>query len=122
MVGALIVVKTDFKIREYVDPYIDPKGATIVEIEQNFKGDNWAHADVGDVYVDPKGRRLNARTQLGAVTNVAAALGNSATVTTETMALVDVEQDAGRWYNLSDLKAYAHVPVPAPACLSKACR
>jgi hypothetical protein len=112
-------VDTDVYLDVYERIDVDPKGLTIVEIEQDFKGENIAVATVKDVDIDPKGHW--APDDLGAISNVAAALGNSASVTTETSAQVNVKQDVdGGYYYGSYFSASASVKDISDATVSNA--
>jgi hypothetical protein len=85
-------VDTKVDVKVDVDINVDPKGAVISETDQFFKGSQEATAKVIDVYVDPKGYKLDGAADLGEVTNVAAALGNSNSITSDYSVQSDVEQ------------------------------
>ena len=106
---------TDIKVDVDVDIKVDPNGAVIVEIDQDFKGDVDAKAVVIGVINDPgdgpkgnhkwdwKGHNdaLDGATQLPAVENLAAALGNSASITSEYSVQAHIDQNVsgdGRGY------------------------
>jgi hypothetical protein len=104
--------KTDIDVDVDVDIKIDPSGATIVEVDQDFKGDLNADAHVIGVINDPKGgdnhhpttygffppgpppapAKLDAVTELPSVENVAAAIGNATSVESEVSVQADIEQ------------------------------
>lgn len=93
--------KVDVKVD--VDIYVDPNGAAIVEIDQDFKGDLDAKATVVGVFNDPAdggGHKwnwnddgLDAATELPSIENVAAAIGNVASIESEWSVQAHIDQD-----------------------------
>lgn len=103
-------VDTKVDVKVDVEIKLDPTGAVISETDQFFKGSQEATAKVGDVYVDPKGYKLDGAADLGEVTNVAAALGNSNSITSDYSVQSDVDQKAiGTAYHGADFEATAKV-------------
>lgn len=78
-------IDVDLDINERIDLEVDPKGVTIVEVEQDFKGDLHADADADDIKIKGDGGAVT-------VSNTAAALANAVIVSTETAAMLDIDQ------------------------------
>lgn len=121
--------KTNINVDVDVDIKIDPAGATIVEVDQVFKGDLDAKAVVVGVVNDPlveydgKGHwvgwtwyppqqvAIDAVENLPAVENTAAAIGNAATIESQVSVMADINQSVSDndWYGGANFNADAAV-------------
>lgn len=89
----------DLEIDERIDLYVDPKGATIVEVKQDFwGGDIKARADADDIKIDDVDADVS-------VSNAATAIGNGVIVETETALMAHIKQDI----YADDIKARAEL-------------
>lgn len=109
--------ETDIKIDIEVDVKVDPDGATVVEVDQDFKGDLDAKAITLGVVNDPadSGHHkwnwhddgLDAVTELPSVENTAAAIGNSVSIESEVATLADINQTASDGYHQANFDSLA---------------